>query len=203
MTWTPQERRFLRTLNTPEKIQNYVDALVYNPLDNCRSPRYVMITKEGHCLEGGLLAAAALELHGHRPLMVDLVAHRDDHHVITVYKGPHGWGSISKSNTTLLAGRQPFYQTVRELVMSYFDFYFNVKGQRSLQSYSSPINLNRYNSWNWRTTESDLLELGYKFCELPHTDIISVRSLNKMNKVPKRLSEACFLGADPAGLYKP
>src|SRR4051794_20254222 len=123
MEWTPEERRFLRSLRTPAKIQEYMEKLVYNPTDHCFSVRYTMITGEGHCLEGGLLAAAALELQGFQPMMVDLAAHNDDHHVITVYKAKTGWGSISKSNTALLGGRQPYYKSVRELVMSYFDFY--------------------------------------------------------------------------------
>ena len=202
MPWTHSERHFLRTLSTPAKIQDYVNGLVYNPTDHASSPRWVMITGEGHCFEGGLLAAAALELHGHKPLMIDLIAEDDDHHVLAVYKSDTGWGSISKSNTTLLAGRLPYYQSIRELVMSYFDFYFNTKGKHSLYGYSNPINLNRYNNWNWRTTDEDLLKLGMSFNDLTHFEIIDPRVLKKLPPVPKKLQDACFLGADPNGLYK-
>lgn len=203
MRWDKSEEKFLRSLNTPKKIQNYLDSLIYNPTDHCSSPRYVMITGEGHCLEGGLLAAAALELQGHKPLMIDLVAERDDHHVITIYKTSSGWGSFSKSNTTLLRGRSPVYRTVRELVMSYFDFYFNTDGELSLYSYSDPINLNRFNHWDWRTSDNDLMEMGMSFCDLTHFEITSLHHLKKLPKVSETLKSACFLGANPDGLYKP
>lgn len=202
MEWTPDERRFLRSLNTPDKIQAHVNGLIYNPTDHASSPRWVMITGEGHCFEGGLLAAAALEMQGYKPLMVDLIAENDDHHVLTVYKSKTGWGSIGKSNTTLLAGRHPFYKNVHELVMSYFDFYFNTKRKLALYGYSNPINLNRYNSWNWRTTDDDLMEMGMSFNDLTHYELISLKQLKALPAVPKKLLDACFLGADISGLYK-
>lgn len=202
MDWTRSERQFLRTLNSPDKIQDYVNSLIYNPTDHASSPRWVMITGEGHCFEGGLLAAAALEFHGHKPLMVDLIAEDDDHHVIAVYKTPTGWGSISKSNTTLLGGRRPYYRDVRELVMSYFDFYFNINGKLSLYGYSSAINLNLYNKWQWRTTDNDLTDMGISFCDRPHFEIISPAKIKKLKNVHPRVVNACFLGADPNGLYK-
>ncbi|WPU67044.1 hypothetical protein [Peredibacter starrii] len=200
--WTPAEKKFLKSLNTPHKIQRYLDDLIYNPDNSACSPRYVMMTGDGHCFEGGLLAAAALELQGHRPLMVDLVAHNDDHHVLAVYKTKTGWGSISKSNTTLLRGREPFHKSIRELVMSYFPFYFNTKGHLSLEAYSAPINLNRFNHWNWRTSDEDLEEMGMSFNDLPHFTIASKRTLTKLPKVKDQLLEACFLGADQNGLYQ-
>lgn len=202
MDWTPSERSFFRSLKNPDYIQSYVNGLTYNPTDHASSPRWVMITGEGHCFEGGLLAAAALESQGYRPLMIDLIAEDDDHHVLTVFKSATGWGSISKSNTTLLSGRAPFYQSVRELVMSYFDFYFNTKGKRSLYAYSNPINLNQFNKWNWRTTDDDLMEMGMSFCDLTHFELISQKRLKNLPPVPQKLLDACFLGADVSGLYK-
>jgi hypothetical protein len=202
MDWTSSERRILRSLSTPEKIQEFIDRLDYNPEDSSTSPRVTLKRRMGHCLDGGLLACAALEFHGERPLMVDLVAHRDDHHVLAVYRGKKGWGSIAKSNTALLRGRTPVYRSVRELVLSYFDFYFNTKGQYSLQSYSAPINLNRYNAQEWRTTSADLMELGMSFSDLPHFDLLTERELERLPKAPKHVLSACFLGANPAGLYK-
>ena len=200
--WTPSEKKFLLSLNTPDKIQTYLDQLVYNPTNSAFSPRYVMMTNEGHCFEGCLLAAAALEIQGHRPLIVDFRAYKDDDHVITVYKTKTGWGSISKSNTTLLAGREPFYKTIRELVMSYFSFYFNVQGKLSLYAYSNPINLNSYNHWDWRTTDHDLEGMGRAFCDEVHYELASIQKLKKLPKVKSRVVDACFLGADPDGLYQ-
>ena len=122
MMWNKDERNILKSLSTPERIQIYLDNLAYNPADDAASPRMIMLSQDAHCFEGGLLAAAALEYHGHPPLMVSLQAEHDDHHVLAVYKGKSGWGCIAKSNTTLLRGRDPVYRNIRELVMSYFDF---------------------------------------------------------------------------------
>jgi len=193
MLWTPDERRFLRSLNSPQKIQDYLDGLVYNTQDDALSPRYVMMTGDGHCLEGCLLAAAALEFHGHPPLLVDLQAIDDDHHVLAVFKTKTGWGSVSKSNTTLLAGRRPFYYSVKELVMSYFDFYFNLDKKLSLYAYSNPINLNRYNHWNWRTSDDNLVELGMAFSDEKHFEILDAGMLKKQSPVSEKLKKACFL----------
>ena len=200
--WTPTEKKLLLELNTPSKIQSYLDQLVYNPENSAFSPRYVMLTNEGHCFEGCLLAAAALEFQGHKPLIVDLRAHKDDDHVICVYKTSTGWGSISKSNTTLLGGRRAVYRSIRELVMSYFDFYFNIKGHLSLYAYSDPINLNKYNYWGWRTSDLNLEEMGRSFCDVIHYELISIPQLVKLPKVKDLLKDASFLGADPKGLYQ-
>lgn len=199
--WTSSEKKILQRLSTPVKIQRYLDQLNYNIENSAFSVRYVMLTNEGHCLEGCLLAAAALEYHGHKPLMVDLRAYKDDDHVICVYKTRTGWGSLSKSNTTLLAGREPVFKTIHELVMSYFNFYFNVKGQLSLYAYSNPINLNRYNHWNWRTTADNLEEMGRSFCDETHYEILSISQLARLPKVKDLIKDACFLGANPKGLY--
>ncbi|MFP5384946.1 MAG: hypothetical protein ACLGHN_02620 [Bacteriovoracia bacterium] len=200
--WTPSEVKFLRSLNTPGKIQSYLDALIYNPEDAALSPRYVMLSGDGHCFEGCLLAAAALELQGHPPLLVDLLGHHDDDHVICVYKTRSGWGSLGKSNTTLLRGRNPVFKNIHELVMSYFPFYFNTKGQPSLYGYSEPINLNKFNSWNWRWSDENLEDMGKNFCDIPHFEILSKKELSKLPRVSQSLMDACFLGADKNGLYK-
>jgi hypothetical protein len=202
MMWTPSERRFLRSLSTPHRIQNFLDELDYNPVDDAASPRYILLTRDAHCLEGGLLAAAALEFQGLSPLMVSLQAENDDHHVITVYKSLSGWGSISKSNTTLLRGRDPIYRSIRELVMSYFEFYFNLNGQKSLYAYSDPIDLNKFNHWEWRTTDNNLVDMGKSFNDIDHFELIGQKELKKLPKVKKSLIDACFLGANQDGLYQ-
>jgi hypothetical protein len=202
MEWTPSEQKIFSVLNHPDKIQKYIDHFKYNPTDHASSPRWSMITQEAHCFEGALLAAAALEYHGGKPLLVDLIAEDDDHHVLAVYKTSTGWGSISKSNTTLLAGRRPFYDSIHELVMSYFDFYFNLKGRLSLYAYSAPINLNRFNRWCWRTSDYDLMEMGISFNNLRHYELVDKKKLKKLSPVPKKMRDACFLGADLEGLYR-
>lgn len=191
--WTASEKKFLLSLNTPAKIQNYLDSLDYNSAEEAASPRYTMMSGDCHCFEGCLIAAAAMELQGYPPLLVDLVARDDDDHLIMVYKTKTGWGSISKSSTSVLRGRRPYYKTIRELVMSYFDFYFNPEGFHSLYAYSDPINLNRYNNWNWRTSDFDLSDLGRSFNDLVHYELVDLKELKKLPKVNPILIDACYL----------
>ena len=93
------------------------------------------------CFSGTLFAAASLWHHGKRPLVVELVTNEDDGHILAVFKQKSYWGAIAKSNFTTLKFREPVYKTVRELVMSYFDFYFDIYGKKTLRKYSAPINL--------------------------------------------------------------
>lgn len=205
----PQElpadfRRGLARLKDPEKLQAWVEALTYNPDSSCRSALRVWREKAGHCFEGALLAATALEYHGGKPLLLDLRSERDDDHVVALFRGKRGWGAISKSNTTVLGYRPPVYASVKELAMSYFPFYFNTKGQMSLRAWSGPINLNgrAYRQWNWRTGVEDLIELGYSLNDAPEKEILPKRELLKMARAPKRVSAACFMDSDPNGLFK-
>jgi hypothetical protein len=193
MSWAKYEINLFKKLNTPEKIQKYLDDLEYNSSDSCLSPRYTILSQDAHCLEGALLAASILEFHGERPLILDFLSlDFDDPHVVALYKYKNSWGSIGKSSTTFLSGRSPVYKSVRELAMSYFDFYFDKKGRKSLVSFSDPINLNVFNRWNWRITEIDLLPMGLELNKYSHYQIIKEKELTQLPKANKRLIKACF-----------
>src|SRR6185312_3712718 len=120
--FTAAERRVLQQLRTPERIQRFLDAEVaYNHEpggETLRSPRRVLRDRTAHCMEGALLAAAALRCHGHPPLLLDLEAVRDDDHVLALFRSHGHWGAIGKSNFSGLRFREPVYRTLRELVMS-------------------------------------------------------------------------------------
>src|SRR5271170_7322764 len=94
---SPSDLRTLRALNSPIKIQKFIDALAYDYADSARSPRRTLRERKGHCMEGALVAAAALRINGHPPLLLDLEGVRDDDHVVTLYKERGLWGGIAKS----------------------------------------------------------------------------------------------------------
>ena len=185
---TTKELAILKRLDAPEKIQRFLDEeIAYNKEidgETCRSPRRVLRDRLGHCFEGGLLAVAALRVQGYPPLMVDLEAERDDDHVVAVFKQRGHWGAIGKSNYAGLRFREPVYRSIRELVMSYFEHYYNPKGEKSLRRYSRPVNLSRFDRRNWMTAEEDLWWLNDYLFTLPHYSILTppmVRSLSKMD----------------------
>src|SRR4051812_4600484 len=170
------ELRLFRKLSTPEKIQKYLDDLPYNKEkdgETCRSPRLAMLHNTAHCFEGALFAAAALRLGGHQPLILDLEAVRDDDHVIAVYRTDGFWGAIGKSNYAGLRFRSPVYRTLRELALSFFEHYYNLKGEKTLRAYSRPVNLARFDPIDWMVTEEPLWAIPEHLCEISHTPIFN------------------------------
>src|SRR6202035_2346668 len=115
--------RTLRSLRTPARIQKFLDEMTYQYANTAWWPQRALRQRKGHCLEGALVAAAALRVHGHPPLLMDLEAVRDDDHVVALYREHGLWGGIAKSNFAGLRFRSPVYRTLRELAMSYFEQY--------------------------------------------------------------------------------
>lgn len=203
MEWTKEEIEFLNTMKDPDKIQGFLDSIEYNPDYECRSPRWVIRKRSAHCFEGALFAAAALQHIGYQPLLVDLKAFNDDDHVIAVFKEYGHWGAVAKSNFTSLRYREPVYRSLRELAMSYFDFYFNTAGDKSLRSYSLPLNLSSYNSRQWATTDEDLEYIGDNLEKIRHFPVINIEMIRNLKKASDTMLKAGMLGSNEAGLFKP
>lgn len=163
----------------------------------------VMHEKKANCFEGALFAAAVLRMLGHKPLIVDLMAYNDDDHVIALFKQNNLYGAVAKSNTTTLRFREPVYRSVRELVMSYFDFYFNTLGDKSLRSYSNPVNLTKFDKYNWMTTDEDLEFIGDYLFTIKHHKILNSNSIRLLSPADKEVLDICFIGSVPEGLFKP
>ncbi|MFY7992471.1 MAG: hypothetical protein ACOVP4_04185 [Bacteriovoracaceae bacterium] len=201
LNWSENEVKVFQKLNDVHKIQDYLQKTSYNPDYIIKSPRFVLAKKTAHCFEGALLAAAVLEYYGQRPHLLHFKAYNDDHHVIALYREGKNWGAISKTNTTMLGFRSALFPTVQSLAASYFDFYFNTKAEMSLLGYSGPVNMNKFNSMDWRYTDQDLTKMGLQFLKLPHHEWKTKRELDKLPKVSKRLKEACFYQANTQGLF--
>ncbi|MFH1453027.1 MAG: hypothetical protein ABIH00_03480 [Armatimonadota bacterium] len=201
--WTKKEVDFFKKLKNPDGIQKLVSSLSYNTDPVCRSPRYVIKTRKAHCFDGALFAAAALRQQGYKSLIIDLRAHNDDDHVIAVFKKNGHWGAIAKSNFTTLQYREPVYRTLRELVMSYFDFYFNSMGEKTLREYSVPLDLSRFDKSDWMRTEEDISYIGDYLDGIKHYKIVTPSMIRNLAKTDKKLLKAGLLGSDPRGLYRP
>src|SRR2546428_736044 len=155
---TPYEWRALRALRTPVGIQRALEAMPYHVASSAWSPRRVLREGTAHCLEGPIFAAGGLRVRGLAPLLLDLEAVQDTDHVISVYRVRGHWGAIAKSNFSGLRFREPVYRSVRELVMSYFESYINLRGERTLRAYSRPVDLARFDRSHrgWMTSDRDL-----------------------------------------------
>ena len=189
-----EELHLLRRLSTPEKIQQYLEDLPYNKEregETCLSPRRVVRYNTAHCFEGALFAAAALRVNGRPPLILDLEAVRDDDHVIAVFRVNGCWGAIGKSNYAGLRFRSPVYRNLRELVISYFEHYYNLDGEKTLRAYSRPVNLARFDTMGWMTAEDDLWSIPEYLVEVKHTPIAQI---TRRVYVDERLYKAGFVG---------
>ena len=197
LAFTAGERAVFRRLQSPEKIQRFLDDLGYNKEPHgstCRSPRGVLRDRTAHCMEGALFAAAALRMMGQPPLLLDFEAVRDDDHVLAIFRRFGHWGALAKSNFSGLRFREPVYRTLRELAMSYFEHYFNLRKEKTLRNYSRPVNLRRFDSIHWMTAEKDVWEVPEYLCEIRHTSLLPARLVSRLGRVDDRLFAAGLLG---------
>lgn len=201
--WTKAELRLFRRLSSPIKIQDYLNGLAYDPDYGARSPRWVIKEGKAHCFEGAIFAAAALRELGHRPLLVDIRSWNDDDHVLAVFKERRHWGCVAKSNYTVLRFREPVYRSIRELVISFFDVYFNPIGQKTMRSYSLPLDLRQFDRRHWMTTDEDLEYIGDKLDEIKHFPVLTPAMIRALNLADRDLVKAGLRGAKPRGLFKP
>jgi hypothetical protein len=191
---SPKNLRTLRALKTPARIQRFIDALPYQYANTARSPQRALLECKGHCLEGALLAAAALRLNGHPPLLMDLEAVHDDDHVLALYRERGLWGSIAKSNFAGLRFRAPIYRTLRELALSYFEHYYNLRGERTLRSYSRPVNLARLDSRHWMTSEEDVWCIPESLIAAKHYELFPHKVARALPRLDRRSFEAGMHG---------
>jgi hypothetical protein len=190
LSFTQAELKILKRLSTPAKIQDFLDSLPMNfsDVDPCLCPRQVLKQRTAHCMEGALLAAAALQLHGHKPLLLDLTTTpNDEDHVVALFTRKIGkqtyWGAISKTNHAVLRYREPVYKSVRELAMSYFHEYFlNSTGQKTLRTFSRPFDLSKFNKLNWQTTQEGIMEIIQAMADSPHEQILNTQQRKNLRK---------------------
>jgi hypothetical protein len=174
---TARELSILKPLDSPRKIQDFLETIPSNRCekrDTCLSPRRVLAERNAHCVEGAMLAALALRLHGDPPLVVDMASSASDlDHVIAVFRRHGCWGAISKTNHAVLRYREPVYKTIRELVMSYFHEYTTDDGKKTLRSYSRPVNLSRFDADGWITSDEDVWIVPRHLSEIAHIPLLT------------------------------
>jgi hypothetical protein len=180
------ELRAVRALRTPAGVQRFLDELPYNLGYTARSPKRVLRERTASCLEGGVFAAAALRLLGFPPLIFDLEAEQDTDHVVAIFKVRGHWGAVAKSNFTGCRYREPVYRTLRELAMSYFNIYFNLRFERTLRRYSRPVNLARFDHLNWMTTDKPVWFIAEHLCEIPHIPLLTSSMKENLTRLDPR-----------------
>ncbi|MDR3573061.1 MAG: hypothetical protein P4L50_04330 [Anaerolineaceae bacterium] len=200
-----QQSQLIASLSSPAKIQAYLDSIPYSAEEANRSPLRVLSDCKAHCLDGGVFAAAVLRGLGHPPIILDMQPDpgMDDDHVLAIYQRGGFYGAVAKSNFSGLRFREPVYRSLRELVMSYFEVFFNVQGIKTLRGYTRPINLAAYDKqgWMWQDSGVDYIEKRLK--ELKLTVVATPEMAGHFSPVDQRSYQAGMLGVNSDGLYKP
>lgn len=191
---TPAELRRLRSLKTPFGIQRSLDRMPYHLATSAWSPRRVLRERTAHCLEAAIFAAAALRAIGHPPLLVDLESYHDTDHVIAVFRERGHWGAIAKSNYAGLEYREPIHRTLRELALSYFPLYFNLRRERTLRTFSRPVDLKRFDPRGWMTAENDVWYIPEYLLTIAHTPLLTPAVAKRLHPLEQRTYRAGLVG---------
>ena len=175
LEFTKKEKEMMQKMDTPAKVQDFLNDLKFNFEENggqtLKSPIRVLREKNAHCMEGALLGAYILSLHGKKPLVLHLQTTKgDSDHVIALFKKNEFWGALSKTNHGVLRYREPVYKNIRELVMSYFHEYFLNNGVKTLRKYSKPLDLDIFKK-GWEIEEEDLWGIDSELDKIKHYDI--------------------------------
>lgn len=184
-----KEYSLLSKLNTPEKIQTFLESIPFNHEkkgETCMSPLRVLREHTAHCIEGAFLACVCLMLSGRKPIIVSLkVKKSDDDHILIIFKQNGYYGALSKTNHPVLRYRDPIYRTIRELVMSYFHEYFlYTDGTKTLLGYTNPINMKRFGT-KWITAEADLWDIAESIYNTPIIQIVPSKNKRFLRKATK------------------
>jgi len=181
-------------MKDPHGIQKFLDDAPYHLADTAWSPRRVLAEQTAHCLEGAIFAAAALRANGYPPLLLDFEAEHDTDHVIAIFRQHGCWGAIAKSNYTGCRWREPVYRTLRELALSYFNIYVNLRRERTLRRFSVPVNLKRFDRQNWMTTDEPVWFVVYHLFDIKHYPLITPAMAKSLHRADERLFQAECLG---------
>jgi hypothetical protein len=171
-----------------------LDDLRYNLSLTAFSPRKVLRDRAASCLEGAIFAAAALRVLGFPPLIFDLEADNDTDHVVAIYKMDGHWGAVAKSNFTGCRFRPPVYRNLRELALSYFNIYFNLRFERTLRRYSQAVNLARFDRLHWMTSEKPIWFIAEYLCEIPHFALFPKSVAKNLTRVDARTVRGEMVG---------
>ena len=171
LSFTSTERRIVERLRTPLAVQRWLNSLPYNNEqhgETLRSFRGVVRHGAAHCLEAALSAAVILEQHRYPPLVLSFESIDLLDHVIFVYRGPHGWGSVARSRDPGLHGRKPVFATPRALALSYFDPYIDFTG--CIKAYTV-VDLRVLGDYDWRLSTTNIWKVERMLLEWPHRPI--------------------------------
>lgn len=200
---TAAERRILKGLSSPVRIQAFLDGVAYSTDEVYRCPLRVLRDGRAHCFDGAVFAAAMLRRIGYPALILDMLSNgRDDEHLLALFRAEGAWGAVAKSNFVGLRFREPVYRTLRELAMSYFEQYYNTAREKTLRGYAGPLNLKRFDGLNWMVRDEVMEVIAERTDHIRRVNLIDAEMAARLSSVDERSHRAGLIGSDPKGLFK-
>ena len=200
---TPDERKLVRSLSSPVKIQHFLDTLAYSTESSYRAPLTVLRDRIAHCYDGAVFAAAALAWNDEPPLIMNMFPNsRDDEHLVALFRRNGCWGAVGQSNFVGLRYREPIHRTLRELMISYFEQYYNVAGEKTLRSYTKQLNLNRFDRAHWMTEAKAMDLIADHLESMPPIRLLTPAMARSLAKVDPLSYAAGLQGSVADGLFK-
>ena len=201
---TAAELALLDGLDSPLKIQVFLDETPYSTEPIYRSPLSVLRDRKAHCFDGALFAAAALRRLSYPPLILEMLPNkRDDDHLLALYQKDGFWGAVAKSNFTGLRSREPIHRTLRELILSYFEDFFNIASEKTLRGYTLPLNLTTCDRFDWMISDDRLEEVATHLDQQHRVKLLTRAMERNLAPVDRRMYLAGLFGADRDGLHQP
>jgi hypothetical protein len=200
-----EQRKLFFSLHSPFAIQSYLDSIPYSTQEYIRCPLQVLRDGVAHCTDGALLATAALRRLGYSSILIDLFPEpgTDDDHILAIFQQDGHYGAIAKSNYAGLRFREAVYRSYRELVMSYFNDFFNIQGEKTLRYYAGPLNLARMDQVGWLWDNAGASAVEQHLHNLQLKPVVTTQMISRLSRMDKRSYEAGMLGVNMAGLFKP
>ncbi len=200
---TKKEMEILSGLDSPINIQNFINTIPSSDDHFYRCPLRVLRERKAHCFDGALFAAMALGRIGFPALILELIPNeRDDDHLVALFKKFGHWGAVAQSNFTGLRYREPVYRSLRELVMTYFENFYNTAGEKTLRGYRGPINFKVFDHLHWEIKDDGLETLSDEMDRYKIHPIITFEMAEYLSPVDERSLQAGLMGANQAGLFK-
>lgn len=201
---TKMESRRIAGLTSPPKIQAFLDGIEYSEEVRYRCPLTLLRDMKGHCFDGAVFAAAMLRRIGLPPLILDIIPNNnDDDHLLALYKVNGHWGAVAKSNYTGLRFREAIHRTIRELIISYFEVFFNAVGEKTMRAYTRPLNLKEFDKLHWEINDASLDAIADRLDEIRKFKPLTPAMIRNLSFADDRSLKAGLLGAKTAGLFKP
>ena len=197
------QKKTWERLTNPFKIQEFLDRLPYSAEKRYRSPLSVLKQREAHCFDGALFAAAALRRLGYPPLLIYTTSVHDDDHLLAPFKQDGFWGAVGKSNYMGLRFREPIHRNIRELIISYFESYFNIDAEKTMRGYTRTIHLAKFDRVHWMSEDQSADLISDHLDEMKVIPVLTKKMIRNLSPVDKRTYRAQLMGANRAGLYDP